>query len=128
MPRLRFTQRGDLQKTKDFMNRIARGDIFSDLAIYGRMGVSALSRATPKDTGDTSVSWGYRIIKDKTHPGIEWYNTNVDPQGTQIAILIQFGHATKSRGYVPGYDYINPALEPVFLQIENDVWKKVNSA
>ncbi len=72
----------------------------------------------------TSNSWGYRVIKDRSRPGIEWYNTNT-PGSTPVAILIQYGHATGTGGYVSGRDYINPAIRPIFDQIVVDVWREV---
>ncbi len=88
------------------------------------MGVDALSSATPVDSSLTAKSWGYRVIKDRSRPGIEWYNTNI-PGSTPVAILIQYGHATGTGGYVSGRDYINPAMRPIFDQIAVDVWKEV---
>lgn len=113
-------------KTEKWLKSLADGDIFSDLDRYGQMGVDALARATPVDTGLSANSWAYRIIKDRGSPGIEWYNTNkINGVGTPIVILIQYGHGTGTGGYVPGYDFINPAMKPIFDKIEADVWKKV---
>lgn len=119
-----ITSRGDDKKTRAALERLMRGDIFSDLDKYGKMGVQALSAATPIDTGMAAHSWGYRVIKDKRAPGIEWYNTDVE-NGVNVVILIQYGHATRSGSYVPGRDFINPTMKPIFDQITEDVWKKV---
>lgn len=118
------TSKGDFRKTKDFLNKMLRGDIFSDLDRYGQLGVEALAKATPVDTTLTANSWGYRVIKNKRRPGIIWFNTN-KVNGTSVAILIQYGHATGTGGYVNGRDFINPAMRPIFDKIADDVWKKV---
>jgi hypothetical protein len=118
-----ITSTGDFKKTDDFLKRLQRRDPYSGLARYGEMGVEALSRATPLDSSLTANSWNYRIIKGK-RPGIEWYNTNV-VNGTPVVILLQYGHATGTGGYVSGRDFINPAIKPIFDKIANDVWKKV---
>lgn len=122
---IKVTSKGDFKKTKDFLSRVLSGDIFSDLNSYGRMGVDALSRATPVDTSLTASSWGYRIVGDSKRPGIEWYNTNTTRSGTPVVILIQYGHATGTGGYVVGIDFINPAMHSIFDRIAEDVWKKV---
>lgn len=122
-----ITTKGDSTKTIKALERIFNGDIFSDLDRYGRMGVDALSRATPADSARTSVSWAYRVIKNRKRPGIEWYNTNTIDGGTPVVILIQYGHGTGTGGYVPGRDFINPAMRPIFDQIADDVWKKVKT-
>lgn len=115
---------GDFKKTTDFLNRLLKGDIFAGLERYGRVGVDALSSATPVDSRLTANSWSYRIIKDRSRPGIEWYNTNT-AGSTPVAILIQYGHATGTGGYVAGRDFINPAIRPIFDQIVVDVWREV---
>jgi len=42
-----------------------------------------------------------------------------------IAIILQYGHATKNGGYVQGQDYINPAIRPIMDKIADDVWREV---
>jgi hypothetical protein len=42
-----------------------------------------------------------------------------------IAIILQYGHATKNGGYVQGRDYINPAIRPIMDKIAEDVWREV---
>lgn len=123
---LRITSRGNFSKTKDHFQKLLRHDQYSELDRFGRLGVEALSRATPIDTGETKESWGYRIFKDRRSITIEWYNTN-SANGTPIAILVQYGHGTGTGGYVQGRDFINPAIQPIFDQIADDVWKKVRA-
>lgn len=118
---------GDFSRTKQFFNKLLHGGLYSDLDKYGRMGVEALARATPVETGVTAESWGYRVIRNSRHPGIEWYNTNIVSGGTPVVILIQYGHGTGTGGYVAGRDFINPAMRPVFDEIANDIWKKVSA-
>ncbi len=115
---------GSFAKTTAFLDRLMHGDIYKDLNRYGQMGVNALSRATPTDSGTTARSWSYNIERSRDGVTISWSNSNVN-QGSNIAILIQYGHGTGTGGYVVGRDYINPAARPVFDQIANDVWKKV---
>ena len=121
-----ISTRGDGNKTRNSLLKISRGGIFSDLDRFGKMGVDALSRATPQDTGKTAMSWSYRIVRGK-NPGIEWYNTNSINGGPSVAILIQYGHGTGTGGYVIGRDYINPAMRPIFDRIAAELWKKVTS-
>ena len=88
------------------------------------MGVDALREATPKDTGKTSESWSYSIeMKDGTAKVI-WSNSNVS-DWANVAVLIQYGHATRNGGYVEGIDYINPAMSSIFEKMAQDIWKEV---
>lgn len=121
--RISISAKGNSDKTKKFLSRLLAGDQYSELDSYGRMGVEALRKATPVRTGLAAQSWGYRIIRGK-RPRIEWYNTDRE-NGVPVVILIQYGHATGTGGYVHGRDFINPAMRPIFDQIANDVWRKV---
>ena len=58
--------------------------------------------------------------------GISFENSNI-VNGYPIAILLQYGHGTRSGTYVQGIDYINPALRPIFNQIAEECWKEVQS-
>jgi len=106
---------------KDVTSRLDRTQALDK---YGIRGVDALSSATPIDTSETSKQWGYTVSRDKSGLTIEWFNNNVE-DGRQIAILIQYGHATGTGGYVVGRDYINPAIQPIFDEILDDIWKQV---
>jgi hypothetical protein len=58
---------------------------------------------------------------------ITWTNTDVE-SGFPVVIMLQFGYATGTGGYVQGRDYINPAMAPIFDLIADKVWKAVTSA
>lgn len=123
-----FGGKGDFSKTRTFLHNLKHRNHFRGLDKYGKEGVEALSRATPVESDLTAKSWEYRIIEDERRVRIEWYNTNIDTNGTPIAILIQYGHGTRSGSFVQGRDYINPAMRPVFDRIADDIWKKVKSS
>lgn len=119
-----FRQKGDFSKTTNFLNK-AKGVIrVSDLDKYGRMGVNALSSATPVDSGKTAQSWYYKILYKNQSATITFYNSNIQ-NGVPIAIILQYGHATRNGGWVEGRDYINPAIQPIFDQIAESAWKEV---
>ncbi len=117
---------GDFNNTEAWLKRMATGDIFSALNHFGQEGVSALSAATPVDTGETKNSWTYEILRETGSYSIIWGNTNI-VNGQPLAILLQYGHGTGTGGYVEGRDYINPALRPIFDRIAAEAWKVVTS-
>lgn len=118
---------GDFNNTEKFLRRVTAGNIFNILDRYGQIGVQALARMTPQDSGETAASWSYEIVRSKDEHAIIWNNSHV-VDGRPIAILIQYGHGTRNGGYVVGRDYINPALQPIFDEIVNNVWKEVTTA
>ena len=119
-------QEGDFSKLTNFFERCKGLSGSSRLDDIARRGVEALSSATPRDTGKTASSWSYEIIRKKDYAKVIFHNSNITDMGTPIAILIQYGHGTRNGGYVEGIDYINPALEPIFRDIANEVWKEVD--
>lgn len=122
-----ITSDGDFKNTEKFLKKIREGRYMDVLNEYGRIGVAALSQATPKDSGITAASWDYEIHKESGGYVIYWTNTS-ENKGFRIAIALQYGHGTRNGGYVVGRDYINPAMRPVFDKLAEDVWKEVTSA
>ena len=120
-----FRQEGDFSHLTSFFEQALEAAKLGKLDKYGRMGVEALSSATPIDTGKTASSWYYVITQERGGVTLTFCNDNVTPEGTPIAILLQYGHATKNGGFVQGIDYINPAIVPIFEQIANDAWREV---
>lgn len=122
--KISFSSKGDFSKTIKFLNKVKNVKINNILSKYGKIGVTALSQATPKDSGVTSRSWNYKIEVNNGNASIVWYNTNV-VKGVNIAVILQYGHGTRNGGWVEGRDYINPAMKPIFDKIANQVWKEV---
>lgn len=121
---IKFRQKGDFSKLTNFLEKAKETIRIGELDKYGREGVSALSSATPVDSGETAKSWKYEIVNRKGSITISFYNTNIQ-NDVPIAIILQYGHATKNGGWVQGRDYINPAIQPVFDKIANSAWKEV---
>lgn len=122
-----FESKGSLEGTIKYLRKISRGEFYHGLDKYAREGVKALARATPIDSGFAAVSWGYTIQVSRTSCVITWINTDVE-NGFPVAIMLQYGYATGTGGYVQGRDYINPAIRPVFDKIEEAVRKAVTSS
>ena len=118
------TSKGKWDKTITWMMNAKEAKFYKKLYKYGEEGVRALSEATPIDTGKTATSWNYEIHWSKGVFTINFTNDNV-VKGLPVAILLQYGHATRNGGFVQGIDYINPALTPVFEKLANDAWKEV---
>lgn len=118
---------GSFNNTERFLKTMKSGDIFKILDYYGRLGQDALSQATPIDSSLTAESWRYETVAKPGAYEIVWRNTNVK-SGIPVAVLIQYGHATRNGGYVEGRDYINPAIQPLFDNMAEIIWERVRRA
>lgn len=121
---VRFYHKGNFNNLNKFFNILLDRKYLNKLDIYGQKGVEALQAATPEDSGETARSWSYEIKQDKYRTTITWTNDNV-VDGVNIAIILQYGHATRNGGWVEGNDYINPALQPLFNEMAQEVWSEV---
>lgn len=119
-----FRQKGDFSKLDKFFEKAKEAIKIGDLDRFGREGVEALSSATPSDTGKTADSWYYEIKRGNGTVSLNFLNSNVN-QGVPIAIILQYGHATGTGGWVQGRDYINPAIRPIFDKLAAEAWKEV---
>lgn len=118
--------KGDFKKVDRFFERVLEFVKLGRMDYYGRLGVNELSSATPVDTGLTAASWKYRIDREDDRVKLVFYNTNIQ-NGVPVAIVLQYGHATATGGWVEGRDYINPALQPIFDAIRMDIENEVRS-
>jgi len=124
---VQMSEKGDFKKTFKFLKAMQEKKFLSNLDKYGERGVQLLSENTPRDTGLTASSWYYKIEDDGETLTLTWYNSNVKKDYFNVALMLQYGHATKNGGWVEGIDYINPALKPLFDEMEKDIWEEVKS-
>lgn len=121
-----FRHKGDFSKTTRFLEKSRTVMRLGFLNKYGQRGVAALKSATPIDTGKTADSWYYKIENKNGSIAISFHNSNIQ-NGVPIAIIIQLGHGTRNGGWVQGRDYINPAIQPIFDEITNELWREVTN-
>lgn len=118
--------KGKFANTTKYFTSLTKKAKPKDLERYGKLGVDALKANTPVDTGLTRDSWTYKIEESNGKYKLVFLNTNIQ-NGVPIAIILQYGHATRNGAWIEGRDYINPAIQPVFDQIAKDAWKEVTS-
>lgn len=121
---LSVTQKGNFRRTDRFLSGIVHFHYMRRLHHFGNRGVEALRAATPKDSGETAEAWSYEIVEEPGRTALYWRNSHV-VNGTNIAVILQYGHATRNGGFVEGVDYINPAIRPIFEEMAKEAWKEV---
>lgn len=119
-----FSHKGNFEKTTKFLGRMRGHWLERDLERFAKKGVEELSKATPKDTGKTASSWYYEVTVNKSGIKIVWKNSNTT-KNIPIAVLIQYGHATRGGTYVAGVDYINPVIKPLADEISEYIRKEL---
>lgn len=121
---IRFWHRGNFSKTNKYLRDVKEAARVKILEEYGERGVSALSSATPVDTGLAATSWYYKVSRSGNGSRIEFFNSDIE-NGFPVAIMLQYGHGTGTGGWVEGRDYINPVIQPIFDELAEEAWKEV---
>lgn len=121
---IKITQKGNYSKVTKYLQNLKKASRIRILEKYAKSGVDALSSATPVDSGETARSWSYEIKDDNRGSQIIFRNSHIN-KGVPIAIILQYGHGTGTGGWVEGRDYINPAIQPIFNKIVDEVWREV---
>jgi hypothetical protein len=120
-----ISMKGDFSKTEKYFEKLKKSIKQQRLDYYGKMGVDALSSATPVDSGLTASSWYYEIEELADSVILRFNNSNVKDNWCNIAVILQYGHGTGTGGWVEGRDYINPAIQPVFDDIVENLEREV---
>ena len=123
MIEMKFDADFDMSK---WLTQVKNRKLRDVLATAGDRGVAALRANTPVGTGKTANSWRYKVKQTKRGVKIVWYNTHVVSK-VPIAIILQYGHGTRQGGYVQGRDYINPAMKPIFDEIDRMVGRAITN-
>lgn len=121
-----FTTSGKFNKTTAFLQKLKQNHILEILNRYGTAGVSALSAATPVNSGLAASSWYFTTGSRNGQYWIDFHNSDIEG-GAPVVILINYGHGTRNGGYVQPHPFINDAIEPIFEAIKVDVWKEVST-
>ena len=121
---IKLVAKGGFKNVSSYIERLKENINIGTLDKYGKRGVEALASATPRDTGLTAASWQYSITRERGKATLSLHNTNFQ-NGIPIAIILQYGHATRNGGWVQGIDYINPAIRPIFEELANQAWEEM---
>lgn len=124
------SHKGSFSNLERFLKRNQKLNLDVYLNLYGQKGVEALANATPRDTGKTANSWRYEIEKDEINKKItvRWLNDNVVDDWFNVALMLQYGHGTRSGAWVESIDYINPAIRSIFDAMAEEIWKEITLA
>lgn len=121
---INIKEKGSFKETAAFLTNVVGVDIDDILEFYGKQGIELLEEITPKRTGLTSRSWYYEIEKTDESIKLVFYNDNIQ-DGSNIAILIQYGFVTSTGYQVKGRDYINPVTKLLLDNMANNLFDDI---
>lgn len=121
---IRVSVKGDWGNTEKMLRSMKRLGLKQTLDKYGALGVEALKKATPVDTGTTAASWRYEVVLSRNGGELVFHNDNVN-QHVNIALIVNYGHATGQGVWVEGRHYIEPAIQETFDKMVDELWKEV---
>lgn len=124
---VKIKSKGSFAKTEFFLTHAKKLTFIDILDKYGKAGVQALKEHTPIDSGVMADSWYYKINVSSDSCSVSWYNSKIQ-NGTRLALILDYGHATRNGGYVVGRNFITPALQPIFDAMTNEAWEEIKHA
>lgn len=121
---IKVRHKGSFNNIERFFNRVLKRDYLNILSDYAAQGVEALREYTPVNTGLLADSWGFEIESGNGITTI-WFTNDDIENGQNVAILLLYGHGTRNGGYVEGVDFVSPALQPIFQDLADTMWREV---
>lgn len=86
--------------------------------------VEKLAKASPYES--IAAAWSYEIKKNKNSYFLYFNNSYVN-NGINIALLVDKGHATKSRKWIEGKNYIDGPIDEAYKQIIEAAKEELNN-
>lgn len=121
-----FSKKGSFKKVTGCMERLLEVFNIGILDKYGRLGVEALKKNTPKVSSLTANSWYYEIKHGRNSATLYFCNSNIQ-NGVLVAVLLLYGHATVKGTWTPGNDYITEAIKPVFEDLFDEIRREIRT-
>jgi hypothetical protein len=112
------------RRTETVLQRLQQMRFLSSIHLIGQLGVNKLSANTPVDTGNTAASWDYTVTHSDGGVMLTWTNS-VMAGRVPLVILIRYGHATGTGGYVSARNFITPALRGIEKSLLDEIVKEI---
>ena len=124
--RVTFESKGEFENAIKFLGKCTNMEQRSILEKYGKIGVESLRANTPKRSGETAAGWDYRINQNGNKSlELEFFNRAHPELNVNLAVLIQLGHGTRTGGYVPPRNYIQPAMTPIYKAVGEELVRRL---
>lgn len=120
-----FESKGDFDKTRAWLSRVANRTPIQPLRQIAREGEQALASNTPRDTGATASGWTSEITSSGSVSEVSWMNQAHPGASVNVAKIIDQGHGTGTGGYVPPRPYIKKSMESVWKSAGDRIAKEL---
>lgn len=121
---VQIKNKGDFLKLDTYFKKSLKITKFRKVEEIVQECIEKLRAVTPEDTGLTSRSWTCVIERYKKSVKVEISNTNIQ-NGINVALLLEYGHATRNGAWIEGKNYIAPVVLEYYNQILNSTWKEL---
>ena len=121
---VRIKNIGDFSKLDTYFKKSLKITKFRSIEEIMDECIQELEKATPEDTGLTSRSWTCLIERSKKSVKVTISNKNIQ-NGINVALILEYGHATRNGTWVEGKDYIEPVVLENYNRILNSTWKEL---
>lgn len=118
-------QKGNLRRIEKYLKQDYTDTTRKTLKKYGDIGLESLKAATPVRTGLTRDSWEVELKEHKGNFKLSWNNTNLDRDGLPVIVLLEYGHGTTNKGYVPGRNFVRPTIRPILEKIDKIITRNI---
>lgn len=117
---IKFESKGGFRNVLKWLDDVTniKDDVVKSIADEG---VKCLKEGTPKESGETASGWVYEIVRKPNSAEIYWKNIANPESSVNVAKLIEFGHGTRTGGYVQPRPYIKRSMTPVWLKIDKQI-------
>lgn len=117
-------QKGNFNKTKAYFAKALNLYDTNDLIKIAENTVSELKRVSPYES--ISKGWSYELKVAKKSISLTFNNSEIQ-NGINLAILTNYGYATKEGKWVAGKHYIEKPIMDAYNEILKKTWEELKA-
>lgn len=122
---VKFETRGDFDNLEKWLDRMTNYTPTASLHKIAQEGGSALSKNTPRNTGQTASGWTSEVTHSRGIFEVSWMNNAHPGLSINLARMLDQGYTTGTGGYVPPRPYVKDSMKPVWKKAGNDIAKEM---
>lgn len=116
--------KGNFNKTKAYFNKALNVFDTNKLIKIADNTINELKKATPYDS--IAKSWSYELEVTKKTISLTFNNSEIQ-NGVNLAILTNYGYATKEGRWVAGKHYIEKPIIDAYNKILKETWEELKA-